>query len=861
MSLSPGTRLDRYEVRALLGSGGMGEVYRARDPKLARDVALKVLRTEAGLSTEGSARLFREARAVAALSHTNVLAVFDVGEVQEPESLRGLAYIAMELVVGRSLRSYLGDDTVPLEQRIGWLRDAARGLEAAHNAGIVHRDVKAENVMIRSDGVVKVLDFGIARRAAVSADPWSSTEGHSLPTPDPAHASVNLPMLTRQGAVVGTPFYMAPEQLRGEEPDARADQFGWAVMAYWLLAGEPPWTLGADTLSLVSQILSSSPRPPVERNPRVPAAVSSAILRALEKDRAARFPSMGALSDALDASLGAVAVAATASVGRAAASVPRGAGSIERAIGGRGLRFGAVIAAAIVVAGGAGAVAWRWRANGASSGRSTAPLASIGAPVECSSNADCVRAHGGAAWHCHSQRHACVEVASPDCTVHAEPHDAEAADVVWLGGLFPTSTDPALADEMRAADIARSDFASALGASAERTGALHARPIALVACDEGVDATRATRHLVDDVEVPAVLGFRSTSKALTTIPTVLLPAHVLSLITISQAPDLTRIPEPANEPRLVWRTTLDRLDYAAPLARFISDVLEPRARAEGKGAADRPMKVAAVWSKTTNHDVLDALFDTLHYNGKSALENGANFRQFVYDADGDAGAADVVSDLVTFAPQVIVFAEKTFPQRILAPLEAQWPSGASSSRPIYVTGSSLSPRIEEFVGRDPARRHRFFAVTSLSTTSTNAKLVLRYNVSFPSEPVTRTGSPSPSYDAFHVLAYATYALGDAPVTGPALSLAIDRLLPPGEKIDVGPAQILAGFEILRSGANIDLNGAIGALDFDPATGEAPIDYSIVCMGLDDRGNASRPVDSGLVYDARAKKLVGALRCP
>src|SRR5580704_17135481 len=125
MLLSPGDRIDRYEVIELLGSGGMGEVYRARDPKLARLVALKILRIDTTPGTDGPSRLLREARAVAALSHANVVAVFDVGELQEPASLRGLPYIAMELVIGTSLRGYLDDASVPMERRVGWLRDVA----------------------------------------------------------------------------------------------------------------------------------------------------------------------------------------------------------------------------------------------------------------------------------------------------------------------------------------------------------------------------------------------------------------------------------------------------------------------------------------------------------------------------------------------------------------------------------------------------------------------------------------------------------------------------------------------------------------------------------------------------------------
>ncbi len=329
MDLSPGDRVDRYEVLALLGSGGMGEVYRARDPKLARLVALKILRGDGGAGTDGAARILREARAAAALSHANVLAVFDVGAVQEPEALRGVAYIAMELVVGRSLRSYIGDASVPLERRVSWLVDVARALGAAHQAGIVHRDVKPENVMIRSDGAVKVLDFGIARRLLTSG--LASTEGTSAP---PASSEVDgaaperaLETLTEQGQIIGTPYYMAPEQLRAEALDGRADQFAWGVVAYELLTGVPPWQReGANPLVTVSEILSLDLRPPAEVEPGIPQGLSDAILRALAKRRRDRFPTMGG------AARGAGGAARAAEARAAAALAGRGRdGSIDRA--------------------------------------------------------------------------------------------------------------------------------------------------------------------------------------------------------------------------------------------------------------------------------------------------------------------------------------------------------------------------------------------------------------------------------------------------------------------------------------------------------------------------------------------------
>jgi hypothetical protein len=137
---------------------------------------------------------------------------------------------------------------------------------------------------------------------------------------------------------------------------------------------------------------------------------------------------------------------------------------------------------------------------------------------------------------------------------------------------------------------------------------------------------------------------------------------------------------------------------------------------------------------------------------------------------------------------------------------------------------------------------------------------MHYNQAF-RENVTRTLSPNTAYDAFYVLAYAVYALGDQPVTGTSIAQAIGRLLPPGKAIEVGPSNIFEAFNTLRSGQNIDLVGASGSLDFDVTTGQAPTDDVILCVGADDKGNASDSVESGLVYDATASKLVGRLRCP
>ena len=261
MDLQPGDAFDRYTIEGLLGQGGMGRVYRARDGKLQRLVALKLLRLDASDSHEhASAHLLREARAAAAIEHVNAIAIYDVGEVD------GVPYIAMELVEGSSLRARIGDPDVTAETRVQWLVAIAGALAAAHARGLIHRDIKPENVMLRRDGVIKVLDFGIARTEPQLRD----------------EVEVTLP---------GTPRYMAPEQMKGEPLDARIDQFAWGVLGYELLTGHPPWSGEAVSLSFVLSVLHE-PAAPEPLFAVCRGSVARAVLRALSKDREERFPSM-----------------------------------------------------------------------------------------------------------------------------------------------------------------------------------------------------------------------------------------------------------------------------------------------------------------------------------------------------------------------------------------------------------------------------------------------------------------------------------------------------------------------------------------------------------------------------------------
>jgi serine/threonine-protein kinase len=278
MALEAGHTLDRYTIEALVGEGGMGHVYRAFDTRLHRCVALKVLRVGPASLEQGIADVLREARAAAAIAHPNATSVFDAGEFE------GLSFIAMEYVPGTSLRRLIGAPDVALETRLRWLVDIAGALAAAHQVGVIHRDIKPENVMIRDDGLVKVLDFGVAGRVRVLDDAASDTVRMITPS---------------SGNAVGTPAYMAPEQLRGVAIDARADQFGWAVLAYELLTGRLPWKEADDFMRYLVAVLTEQVQAPRRLDPGIPLDVEAAILRGLAKMPEQRFPTMAAAAATL----------------------------------------------------------------------------------------------------------------------------------------------------------------------------------------------------------------------------------------------------------------------------------------------------------------------------------------------------------------------------------------------------------------------------------------------------------------------------------------------------------------------------------------------------------------------------------
>ena len=271
MALTSGTKLGPYQVIAPIGAGGMGEVYRARDAALERDVAVKVLPTVVSEDPDRLRRFKQEAQATAALNHPNILAIFHVGEQN------GTPYIVSELLEGESLRQRLQAGPLPVRKAIDYAVQVARGLAAAHNRGIIHRDLKPENIFLTRDGRAKILDFGLAK----------------LSRPEEGASNSDSPTLTRHSepdVVLGTVGYMSPEQLRGQSAGPASDLFSFGAILYEMLAGKGAFC-GTSAADIMSAILKEDPAHLVEVNRQIPPAVERIVRHCLEKNPEERFQS------------------------------------------------------------------------------------------------------------------------------------------------------------------------------------------------------------------------------------------------------------------------------------------------------------------------------------------------------------------------------------------------------------------------------------------------------------------------------------------------------------------------------------------------------------------------------------------
>jgi len=274
MTLTAGSRLGPYEILSPVGAGGMGEVYRAKDTRLDREVAVKVLPAHLSSSEEMRQRFEREAKAISQLSHAHICALYDVGREGDVE------YLVMEYLEGETLSDRLGKGALPLEQTLKYGQEIADALDKAHRQGIVHRDLKPGNVMLTKSGV-KLLDFGLAKAVAPVGQQSGLT---SLPT----MAGGTGQNLTEAGTILGTFQYMAPEQLEGKEADARSDIFAFGAVLYEMATGRKAFT-GKSQASLIGSILRDEPASISEVAPMTPPALNRVVRTCLAKDPEDRF--------------------------------------------------------------------------------------------------------------------------------------------------------------------------------------------------------------------------------------------------------------------------------------------------------------------------------------------------------------------------------------------------------------------------------------------------------------------------------------------------------------------------------------------------------------------------------------------
>ena len=331
MSISPGSRLGPYEILAPIGAGGMGEVYRARDPRLGRDVAIKVLPASFSADADRLRRFEQEARAAGILNHPNITAVLDIGEDEQT----GAPYVVQELLEGETLRQAMAGDKLSARNAIDYAVQIARGLAAAHEKGIVHRDLKPENLFVTRDGRIKILDFGLAKLT-------HAEEGTSGGTNLPTAAG------TEPGMVMGTLGYMSPEQVKGRPADARSDIFSFGAILFEMLSGKRAFH--ADSAGeTMAAILKEDPPDLSVTNENISPGLERILRHCLEKNAERRFQSASDIAFALEA--------------LSSLSPTSGAGRVTMARSPRRIRAGMAVAAGLVLLA-AGLMAGSWFAAG-----------------------------------------------------------------------------------------------------------------------------------------------------------------------------------------------------------------------------------------------------------------------------------------------------------------------------------------------------------------------------------------------------------------------------------------------------------------------------------------------------------------
>jgi serine/threonine-protein kinase len=900
-----GTILDgKYRIARVLGVGGMASVYLGLHRNGHR-VAVKVLHPELSVHEDVRARFVREGYVANAVGHPGAVRVIDDDVAED-----GSAFLVMEMLEGESLgerQRRLGPR--PGREVLAIGHQLLDVLAAAHDKGIVHRDIKPENLFLTTGGALKVLDFGIAR---ILDEPgiMATQTGARLGTPafmPPEQAlgrreqvdgrtdlwACGATMFTLlSGRIVHEAETAEEVIVRAATQPARslaavAKDAPAAIVALvdralrfsrderWPDARAMQAAIGEAHAALYGEPISAASIEPAPATvPRAAVEEPDAVGRAQEGDATVSIATLDqpsaaptlpaatdpATSDTMRCDPPATSPAPTTTLSTARdAAPPR---EIPPAPPDRTRRRLAVRLLALAAI---AALAGTWLLRAAPSAHRSAAATAAPRPG-CVDHRACVAANGGKPALCRKEDGACVALETEDCRVLASPGDVENEATIWFGAMYPfrvpepTEFGPRAAN---AVELARRDFAETTGGLLPARPGGPRRPIAMVLCDDAKDAARVADHLVNDVRVPAILGFARSKEVLDLASSLFTPKGVLALAA-NTAASLRDIPRAPGEPRLVWRVTVSNDMRSPVVSDVLAQVLEPELRrAPGPLARGAPIRVAvARVQNPSGQSSADRLVATLRFNGRSVTENGEDFRIFVSpdtgDVDDDAVLSRTAAEIAAYAPHVVLSAGMRPP--LIPAVERAWPAGARH-RPRYLWDTAIMRAdVADFAQDHPEARQRMLFVASADDNTAVAKYVAHYNEVFspPQDPKASTSAP---YDAFYLLAYATAALGDAPITGPALARALPRLLPPGEHVDVGPGGIYPVLYALASGRNVDLDGAQTSLDFDLDKGDATVDFAVHCLTPGGGGQKPHPVPSGLTFRARSRKLEGAFKCP
>jgi hypothetical protein len=508
---------------------------------------------------------------------------------------------------------------------------------------------------------------------------------------------------------------------------------------------------------------------------------------------------------------------------------------------------------ALAVAGALVAGVFAVRGRSSTSTSTPTPSAPTTPTATCLSNADCA-GDGSVPTLCRKDTKTCAPLLTAECTQFlAEKGDVANDATIWIGFMIPehgSDGSRVVPETVNTLDLARRDFVGISDGIPAAVAGGSPRPLAILLCDDFDDSAKPAHHLVDDLGVPAVIGFGRTKAVMDLVPSLFNPRRTLAIVALDTSPILTSIPRAADGTRFMWRVTSDVEVSARTAAAFAERDVRPSlppgetlrvavARTDNPGMLAVADSLVSLLRQRTGADITMARVDPEHP-----------------DEDEKKVASQVLSSLPHLV--VLVGGGNAWVGNVILQVEREWPRG--KPRPRYVTFSTgVFPQVQALATASPEARARILAIDSVAHLPANVSLALHYSETF--TPLTPENTYGPVYDAVYLLAYATIAVGDGPVTGESLSRALARLQPPGVPIEVGPTSILAAANALRAGKNVDLAGTTTTLDLDPATGDPTSDAEIYCLRATADRRAVEPRGSGVIFDAKTQKLTGRLDCP